>query len=416
LARADDVNPVLPDIPAHSFRLTDFGAAGDGKTLNTDAITKAIAAVSAAGGGQLIVPKGVYLTLPFTLVSHMDLHLDDGATLKFPDNFAAYGQPDSPSTRPDQAGAVSKKYPGLIQGDGLSDVAITGSGTIDGSGAIWWHRGPSGQRLGMAFASRPKLILITHGNRIHVQGVTLTNSPMYHLFLVSCQDVVVEGVYISAPPFSPNTDAIDPTASQRVLIRNCDLDVGDDNVAIKAIGGSASDILVEDCACKHGHGISIGSETYGGVQHVTVRRCTFDGTDNGIRIKSARDRGNVLSDFKFSDITMKGINKIAIDINLYYHDKEGSRNRTEQPVSKTTPTLSGVHIDHVQVTGAKTAGDIVGLPESQASDISLDDVQIACTNGFTVQDARGVVFKNVVITPEHGEAMTQNFADVNWAK
>jgi polygalacturonase len=415
VAAAGDISPALPVIPSRSFNLTDFGGVGDGKTLNTEAINKAMAAITAAGGGQLVIPKGVFLTLPFKLVSQMDLHLDAGATLKFPESFAAYDLPDPGHASPEQLTAVASKYPALIGGEGISDVAITGGGTIDGSGAIWWNRGPNGERLGMPPYPRPKMILITHGNRIHLQGVTLINSPMYHVMPVQCQDVLIEEVHILAPAFSPNTDAIDPNASDRVLIRKCELDEGDDNVAIKAIGGPAQNVLVEDCQCKHGHGISIGSETYGGIQHVTVRRCTFDGTVNGIRIKSARDRGNILGDFSFSHITMKDVGT-AIDINLYYHDKEGSRNPTTRPVTRTTPTLSGVHIDHVTVTDAKIAGDIVGLPESVVSDVSLSDVQIGCTTGFTVRDARGVVFKNVVISPQHGEALACDHADVAWSK
>lgn len=409
-AQAKEVNPALPEIPEHHFKLTDFGAVGDGKTLNTAALDRAIAAVSAAGGGWLEVPAGTFLTLPFSLVSHLGLHLDEGATIKFPDELSAYGPAATRPATDEQRDASTTRPMALIGGQDITDVAITGSGTIDGSGAAWWHvgRGPKA-------VARPKLIVITNCRRLHFQGITLLNAPMWNLVPTLCADVTIEDLHVQAPSNSPNTDAVDPTASQNVLIRNCVLDVGDDNVAIKAIGGWCGNILVDHCQCKHGHGISIGSETYGGIQHVTVRNCTFDGTVNGIRIKSARDRGNVLGDFSFSNITMNGVS-IAIDINLYYHDKDGSRNRTEQPVTKTTPTLSGVYIDHVSVTGAKTAGDIVGLPESTVKDVSLSDVQIGSAIGFTVQDASDVVFKNVVITPEQGEALKSNHAQVTWDK
>jgi len=126
----------------------------------------------------------------------------------------------------------------------------------------------------------------------------IRNSPSFHLVPSDCEDVTVEGVNIFAPADSPNTDATDPSACRHVVYRRCTFDVGDDDIAIKSghadpthPNAAVEDMLVEDCTFLAGHGMSIGSETTGGVKNLTVRNCTFDGTTSGIRIKS--DRGFV---------------------------------------------------------------------------------------------------------------------------
>src|SRR5215469_3820180 len=128
-APADEITAALPSIPDARFNLADFGAVGDGKTLNTDAFKSAVAAISKAGGGHLIVPAGTFKTLPFALTSHMDLHLDPGATIKAPETFAEYGIPD-PNQAPAQGagrGAFPRVAPLISCPSGTTDLAITGS-------------------------------------------------------------------------------------------------------------------------------------------------------------------------------------------------------------------------------------------------------------------------------------------------
>src|SRR5207237_6531213 len=129
----------------------------------------------------------------------------------------------------------------------------------------------------------------TRCKSVRVQDITLQNSPCFHLVPTECQEVIITNVTIKAPANSPNTDAIDPSGSRDVLITRCLLDVGDDNVAIKAghavPGRSAAseNITVRDCTFLHGHGMSIGSETRRGVKHVTVKICSFQVTEYAIR-------------------------------------------------------------------------------------------------------------------------------------
>jgi polygalacturonase len=446
-----------PEIPNRTFRLTDYGAVGDGKTINTEAFIKTIIAIKEAGGGQLIVPKGEFLTGPIVLVSHMDLHLEDGAKIQFPSDWPTYARAlPTPDAAPDDrsnagantepasglaggrgsSGAVS----GLIYGDNLTDVAVTGSGAIDGGGSLFWGAivaqrdaaaprsstpstpatAPSQTNAGDFLAvrqrvRRPMIIVLQNAKRVRLQGVEVTNSPNYHVVPTHCEDVLIDGLRVKAPYNSPNTDALDPTSCTRVIIRNCVLDTGDDNVAIKTVIGYPSfptrDVLIENCTCLHGHGISIGSETYGGIQHVLVRNCTFDGGDQAIRIKSARNRGNILSDFTFSNIQMKNIAKIAISINLFYQNPQAQKARENEAVTSKTPHLSGVHIDHVTGVACNKVCDLVGLPEAVIEDVTFSDVSVEGNTGAVIQDVKHVVFKNVAIKVKTGDPLIVNHAE-----
>jgi len=403
--------PAPAAIPNRTFQLTDYSAVPDGHTLNTDSFKHAVAAISAGGGGRLVVPAGTWLTLPFSLTSHMELHLEPGAVIQFPTDISAYGLPADPTQATAQQRADLKAMRSLIFGERLTDVSITGPGVIDGGGSAWWstNRGPGRTPYGN---DRPKLIILDNCQRLVFQDITLRNSPMWNLVPTQSRDILIERVKVLAPAMAPNTDALDPQGCDNVVMRDCDLDEGDDNVAIKAIDAPCTNILVENCRCKHGHGISIGSETYHGIHNVTVRHCTFEGTDNGIRIKSARDRGNDLYNFEFSDITMTGV-KNAITINMYY---AGPKERVMQPITASTPKLRDVRIENVTATGAQTCCEIIGLPESPVKNVVLSHVNLAGVKGMTVRDAQGVVLDQVVVTPTTGEPLTSQFADVTWKK
>ena len=322
-AAQDEITAALPVIPDAKFNLMDYGAVGDGKTLNTDAFKSAVAAIAKAGGGRLIVPAGTFKTLPFVLTSHMDLHLDAGAIIKAPDTFEAYGIPDPNKAQPAQPGArggFGRVAPLIPCPAGTTDLAITGSGTIDGSGAMFWMWSDKAARRyppGRAVVARPVLVSLNGVQRLHVDGITLTNSPMFHL-VPRGQDITIENLRIVAPSDAPNTDAMDP-GGQRIVIRNCEIDTGDDNVALQS---GSHDVLIEDLTCLHGHGISIGSPTRNGLSHVIVRRCTFDGTDNGLRIKSYRGNGGEVHDIRYSDIVMKNVRR-PFDINMRYNGNAG---------------------------------------------------------------------------------------------
>jgi polygalacturonase len=410
----DEITAALPVIPNARFNLLDYGAKGDGKTLNTDAFKNAVAAVAKAGGGHLIVPAGTFKTLPFQLTSHMDLHLEPGAVIKAPDSFKEYGIPDPNLAGPTaplpdgQNGTGRTRVPPLIScPNGTTDLAITGSGTIDGSGAMFWmwsNRAARSYPPGRTILPRPMLIAFNGVTRLHVDGVTLSNSPAFHL-APQGQDITIENIRIVAPSDSPNTDAIDP-GGQRIVIRKCELDVGDDNVALKNGG---RDILIEDLTCLHGHGISIGSGTRDGFSHVIVRRCTFDGTDNGLRIKSFRGGGGEVHDIRYSDIVMKYVRR-PFDINMLYNGNAGlatdvGPRQAEPGQTRNIPNFHDFHVTNLTVTHSPVAGRIIGLPEQLANAITFTNVKFQSVRGFLVEDARDVVFENARFETAVGEPL-----------
>jgi polygalacturonase len=404
VSAAENVRPALPTIPDRAFNLTDFGAVGDGKTLNTDAFKKAIAAIDKAGGGRLTVPKGTFRTLPFALCSNLDLHLDEGAVIQAPDTFEAFGLPD-PATLQSQAEVAAKvKMPApLVSGRNLHDVALTGPGTIDGSGQHWWDwseraaRAVAKTQPGRVVYPRPHLVVIDRCERLHVADITLTNSSKFHLVPSNITDLTIERVKVRAPFNAPNTDAIDPGPVTNALIRDCDIDTGDDDIVIKSGG---TNILIENCTIKHGHGISIGSGTTVGVHNMLVRHCTFDGTDNGIRIKSMRGAGGPVENIRYTDIQMNNVTN-AIVLDLTYVDN----NRPDFKGDPTKiPSIHDILIDNVRIENSRNAGRIFGLPESRITNVTLQNVQITAEKDLIIKDADPPNFDNVTRNIKKGVA------------
>ena len=405
VSSAEHVQPALPKIPDRTFALTDYGAVGDGRTLNTAAFKKALAAVASAGGGRLIVPAGVFRTAPFALVSNLELHLAAGAVIQAPDTFAALGLPDPASFKSQaEANAVYRVPEPLITGSKLHDVALTGPGTIDGSGAHWWAWSERAARNAAKTGSpgrivyrRPHLVVITGCERLLVTDLTFTNSSMFHLVPKNVTDLTIARVKVRAPwdGSAPNTDAIDPGPVTRAWIHHCDIDTGDDNIVIKSGG---TDILIEDNVIKHGHGISIGSETTTGVHTMLVRRCTFDGTDNGIRIKSMRGAGGLVENVRYTDITMKHVAN-AIILQLDYVDN----NRPDFKGDPTKiPAIKNIQLDHLTIEGSRTAGLIHGLPDSPITNITLSDITLTAEIDFEIKDATAPTLERVTRTIKPG--------------
>jgi polygalacturonase len=232
-------------------------------------------------------------------------------------------------------------------------------------------------------------------------------------------------VTVLAPPRSPNTDAIDPSRCKNVLITKCILDVGDDNIAIKSGRKiperefACEDITVTDCIFRNGHGMSIGSEVVGGVRNVTVKNCTFEGTENGLRIKSRRDRGGVVENITYTDITMKNVDP-AILLSCQYGGTssrdavQGAVDKPETipPVTETTPIYRNIRFSNVTATADRMAALIEGLPESAISNVVFENVRITSATGFKIQHAKGIQLKNVEITPKQGPPFILENAEV----
>ena len=372
-----------------------MGAMGDGVTKDTAAIQAAIDSCSTRGHGTVHLTAGTYLSAPLTLKSHVRLQLDKDAIL--------LGSPDM-ADYPVRADASWRRV-ALLHADKATDISITGQGVIDGNGKIWWDAHFKRQR-GTPEEARPLLIDLTNSKNILIEGVTIRNSPMYNITTFLCDGLTVRNVTILNPGRgAPNTDGIDPFSTSHVLIEHTTIDTGDDNVAIKSglvergePNIPSTDIVIRDCTFRQGHGLSIGSETAGGVRNVLVERVTFQGTRQGIRIKSARGRSNDIGDFTYRDITMDGV-ETPIQITAYYTGLV--KDDAGQPMSEHTPRFHNITIENLTATGAKQASLIMGLPESPIKKLVLKNVHISATKGMYLQQAQ-VTESDVVITPSSG--------------
>jgi polygalacturonase len=358
-----------------------FGAKGDGVTKDTVAIQAAIDAC-ASGKGTAILTAGMYLSAPIVLKSGTTLKLEKGATL-----LGSQEMKDYPAK-------TEFRTPGLqalVSATNATDVKITGEGTIDGAGEPWWAEARKVKDAGvMGVNPRPRLVVFDHCKHVVLEGVTIQNSPMWQVVPYYSDDVTIRDVKILAPPHSPNTDAIDPFSSSHVRIEQVVADVGDDDIAIKsgAIGSPgpddpSTDITITDCTFLHGHGLSVGSEIAGGARNILAERISFEGTDNGIRVKANRDRGNDVGNLVFRDITMKNV-KNAVIVSEYYPKVLPPEGETAQAVTRLTPHFHDIVIENVTATGSDVAGAIVGLPESPVKNIVLRNVKIAAQKGLTI--------------------------------
>jgi polygalacturonase len=389
----------------------DFGATGNGKTLDTKAIQKALDACGEAGGGTVLFPAGTYLSQPLTLRNKTAVQLEADATLLADTNQNEYLKVPGDWLKAKSSG----DFIPFIEGKKLTDITFTGEGTIDGHGAAWWGEAEKAREIKPGYTlPRPNLIVLERCRNVRLENLTLENSPKFHFVPADCENVVVSNVTILAPEHAANTDAIDPSG-RHILITKCKLDVGDDDVAIKAgkkIPGhefESEDITVTDCTIRHGHGISIGSETLGGVRNVTVRNCTFENTENGLRIKSQRGKGGLVENIRYSDITMTNVNPAITLTSYYMNNSAGDTQQQSAPqenvaelVNSKTPVFRDIYISNLTATCQKGAGVITGLPESEISNVVLENVRISAVKGLAIKNAKDIQFKNVQVTTKEG--------------
>jgi polygalacturonase len=409
--------------PAKIFDVREFGAKGDGKTLDTVAIQKALDACGNAAGGIVHFSPGTYLSQPIILHSKTTIQLDAGATL-----LATTNQSDFMKMPGDWLKARSSgDFNPFVGGKNLTGVTFTGTGTIDGNGAAWWGEAEKAREKSPGYTlPRPSLVLLERCRNVRMENITLRNSPKFHFVPTDCENVVVSNVTVLAPAHAANTDAIDPVCCKNVLITKCRIDVGDDNVAVSAghkVKGrefASEDTTVTDCVFLHGHGVSIGSGTLGGVRNMTVRNCTFENTENGIRIKSQRGRGGIVENINYSDIIMKNVDP-AITFTCYYASNSAKdpvqkpipKDDSAQPFGQKTPVFRNIHVSNLTATCQRSAGMIIGLPESVVSNVVLENVQIsAVTTGLKIENAADIQLKNVRVSVQKGKPFILENAQV----
>lgn len=459
---------IEPTFPDYSVSITDFGAVGDGQTLNSRAIAEAISMVVKNGGGRVVIPRGIWLTGPIVLKSNVNLHAEAGALVIFSKNKDLYPIIQSSYEGLDAARCISP-----ISGKNLENIAFTGDGVYDGSGEAWRHvkRGkmtdsqwkkllasggltnkkgdlwyPSesfkrGEEIGkdnfpevfdrledyleVRDYLRPVMVSLIKCKNVLFDGPVFQNSPAWCIHPLMCENLIVRNIDVRNPWYSQNGDGMDIESCKNSAVYNCTFDVGDDAICIKSGKGKSGrdrgipteNVIVKNCVVYHGHGgVTVGSEMSGGVKNMHVSNCTFIGTDVGLRFKSTRGRGGVVEKIYISNIDMINIPTNAISFNLYYGGKSVSEMLADKDndnikaqifeVTEETPQFRDISIKDITVKGAYQAIYLQGLPEMNLENVSLENLTMEAENGLLCMDATGITIKNMDLKTSNYPSLT----------
>ena len=352
----------LPKIAERQFLITSFGAKTTATAAqNQKAINRVISLVSKKGGGKVIIPKGTWNTGAIELKSHVNLVLEEGATLHF-----AFEPKLYPLVRTSWEGLACWNYSSCIYAYKATDIAITGKGTIDGGGnndTFWqWNGSPrfgykegvtkesqklgsrskllkmaedgvpfDERKFGMGYGLRPQLVNMVHCERILIKDVKMINSPFWVIHPLLSKNITVDGVYVWNE--GPNGDGCDPEACENVLIQNCVFHTGDDCIAIKSGRNNdgrlwnqpSKNIIIRNCKMEDGHGgVVIGSEISGGCENVYAENCVMDSPhlERILRIKTNNCRGGQVQNINMRNVVVGQCKEAVVKINLDYERKE----------------------------------------------------------------------------------------------
>jgi len=443
----------MPKVEAPVFKnnvvtVTDFGGLGDGYTLNTEAFKKAISALSKKGGGQLTVPAGVWFTGPIELVSNINLHLDKGALILFSPDFTLY-----PLVNTIFEGLATRRCQSPVSARNAVNVAITGEGSINGSGEAWrplkkakvtdayWKKviksggvlkdptywfPTKGSLKGESISDsnvprgimtdsswlevrdflRPAMINFIECTNVMLQGVLFENSPSWNIHPLLCTNVIIDNVIVRNPSYSQNGDGIDVESCKNVLIVKSTFDVGDDAICIKSgkdeegrlRARPAENIIVDNCKVFKGHGgFVVGSEMSGGARNISVRNCQFLGTDVGLRFKSNRGRGGLVENIYISNIYMFDIATDSFLFDLYYTGKSASESLDE---GDTTP---------VEVKAPPVTKETPSFRNIYVSNIVSRNARRAMFfNGLPEMNISNINVENAIITSQYGAVICES--------
>jgi hypothetical protein len=408
-----------------SFSAERFGAKGDGTTMNTAAIQRAIDA-AAKGGGTVVFPAGTYLTGSVFVKSGVTLKLDKGVTLLGSQNLADY-----PVMQTRIAGIEMRWPAALVNIYQQKNAAITGEGTIDGDGKVFWDSywtlrkayEPRGLRWASDYdAQRPRLVQVYKSSKVTVGGgLLLRRSGFWTLHICFSEDVTVDGVVIrnNEGGLGPSTDGIDIDSSKRILVQHADIDVNDDALCLKAgrdsdglrVARPTEDVVIRDSIVRSAAaGVTFGSETSGGFRNIEAYNITVEkNVPVGILFKSAHTRGGFGENLRLHDFTMNGtpvVVRITMNWNPSYSYAKIPPDvadippvwkilATPVPKEKGMARFHDVRIWNIKATGATTAFEVDGFREAPLQRFRFENIDIEAKEGGHIFDAKEWQFSNV---------------------
>jgi polygalacturonase len=397
-------------ISAGRVVISEHGAVGDGQTLNTRAIQTAIDQCATNGGGEIVVPKGTFVTGSIFLKPGVSLLIETGGVLKGSQNTIDY------PWIPTRIAGLEMKWPAaLVNADGVADLKLTGAGTIDGSGERWWReywdaRNRAPNRADPHFKiPRPRLVHLINATNVLVRGLTLRDSAFWNLQLTYCEGVEVRDITVRAPiaPIrAASSDGIDVDSSRNVLITGCDIECADDAICLKSgrdadglrVNRPTENVVVENCRVGNAAGLVVfGSETSGGIRNVTVRNCRADaGCEEIVRFKTKIGRGGVVENVLYENITARGTARVfSFNMNAFSTMWVPEEFTTPVPPEHAVPVFRNIVVRNLTAQDCESAGRIAGLAETPLRNVKLENVSIEARKGFVIEHTVGLEFANV---------------------
>jgi polygalacturonase len=408
--------PVFPD---RDFPITEFGAQADDETDCTKPINDAIRACAEAGGGRVVVPAGTYKTGPIHLLSNVNLHVTEDATLSF------YTEPEKylPVVFTRYEGTEFMNFSPLIYAYEQENIALTGGGTLDGNASYdnWWiwkksrdgvkKPNPSKDRLtamgdagvppeermfGLEGQLRPSFVQPYKCRNVLIEDIRVRRAPFWQVHPVLCTNVTVRGIDVQSP--GPNNDGCNPESCNSVLIEDCQFDTGDDCIAIKSgrnadgrrVNVPSENIIVSNCKMKAGHGgVVIGSEMSGGVRNVFAENCLMSSPDLWymLRIKTNSLRGGFVENVHVRRVKIGTVGKAAVRINFHYSDGD---------VGEHVPSVRNVSVSDVSGSDVRQVLFLQGYERSPVQDIRISNSRFeGVKEADVVEHVDGLVLDNV---------------------
>jgi hypothetical protein len=386
---------------AADVNINTCGAIGNGTTLNTDAIQKAIDACYKSGGGKVIIPPGTFLTGTIALNDNITLELKKGAVLLGSTDVNDYKNLD-----PFVDGLGISVGWALVVAVDKKNVGIEGEGIIDGQGSklkaqqILTDTRPESQRWGR----RPFLLRVVRCQNVSVTGVTLNYSAAWTSHYFQCKQVNIKNVKIVSRGVAHN-DGMDIDGCQDVTIKDCDVVSGDDALCFKTTSSkmACKDIVISGLRLKSGQGaIKIGTESMAPFENISITQCyIYDTTNGGIKLLSVD--GARINNIDISDITMVEVKtpiliRLGARLSVFRKDQD-----TQQPIG----TLENVTIRNVKGKAADNAQLmppsgilITGIPDHPVKNLVLENIEINLAGGGTNENARQVVPEAIDKYPE----------------
>jgi alpha-L-rhamnosidase len=384
------------------YAVSDYGAVGDGNTLNTKAIQATVDKCAADGGGTVVIPEGTFLSGAIFLKPGVNLRLAKGAVLQGSTNIEDY-----PELETRIEGHFQVWIPALVNAKSTDHLRISGEGTISGGGkpfwdAFWSARAANKETTNLD-VKRPRNIFIADSKDVQISGISLRQSGFWNLHLFRCQDVTVEGVNIQAPARAPSSDGIDVDSCQNVTIHGSYISVDDDNIAIKGNKGTSAlddttippneNIHISDCEFgRGGAALTLGSEATT-VRNVVIENCKLTGTEKNtvLKLKLRPDTEQHYENITARNITVENPEALLISIQGWtqFFDLQG----------KPAPNQLATNINMINITGTLNGfGLIEGPDKSTVEKVTFKDITVTLQAPEVVaKNVKDLKFDNVTI-------------------